>query len=221
VLSSLLAAAAVLGLLGSLHCALMCGPLLAAGCAGGAGTRARSVAAYFNGRLASHVFAGAVFGALGAHAAEWLSRSLWQRALLFTIAALALIKGARLLFIGRRVSLMTIGHGPRSPGFGGWIAAQLPRRALPLGLATGALPCGLLAGAWALAASTGNPLHGALVMALFSVATAPGLAAGLVLSLPALRRRWSPAWQGALWCALGLFLGLRPLIEYSGIHRCH
>jgi len=216
---SAVGAALALGLLGSFHCALMCGPLLAAGCAR-EGRRGRALLGYLGGRLASYAFAGAIFGALGARAAHRFSASSIQTVALLAFAALALLKGFKLLFADRaRPPLVAIRRSAPSPGLR-LLASLVPRRALPLGLLTGALPCGLLAGAWILAASTGDPLGGAMLMLAFSIATAPGLLASLLLALPALRRRWSPSWQGALWCALALFVGLRPLLDHAVHARC-
>jgi sulfite exporter TauE/SafE len=47
----------------------------------------------------------------------------------------------------------------------------------PLGLALGFLPCGVLYGALAAAASTGNAWMGSAAMAAFALGTAPGLIA--------------------------------------------
>ena len=56
----------------------------------------------------------------------------------------------------------------------------------------------------------------AIAMAVFSIATAPGLVAALFVGLRigGLARRLSPACQGALWCALGLFVAVRPLVDH-------
>jgi sulfite exporter TauE/SafE len=226
---STLAAAATIGFLGSFHCALMCGPLLAAGCA--RGRRSTGALAYHAGRLASYAFAGALLGQLGARVAHGLASSMVPRVLALVVAALALAQGVRLM-IARRATASTststtttaittatapivLGVRRRRPRLGEWVASMVPRRALPLGLVTGVLPCGLLASGWVLAASTGNPAAGALAMAVFALATAPGLTASLLVTVPALRRRWSPAWQGLSWCVLAIFLALRPLVEHA------
>jgi sulfite exporter TauE/SafE len=216
VLTSLLAAAGV-GLLGGAHCAFMCGPLIAAGCRG---RGARAGAAYLGGRLLSHATAGAIFGALGIEAMRALSGSTLPLLLLGAVATALLARGVTLLLPPRPV-LATLGRGPRlGSRVAAFAASLVPRRALPLGLATGVLPCGLLAGAWALAAATANPLEGALVMTTFSLASAPGLALALLVALRA--RRLTPftsrALQGALWCALAVFVGIRPIL--FGVHAC-
>jgi sulfite exporter TauE/SafE len=213
VLTGVLAALAF-GFLGSLHCVLMCGPLAVAGCRG-LGARAPGALGYFGGRLLSYSFAGALFGQLGAHAACKLSLPVIQRGLLLAVAGLAVLRGLRLFRARGAPQLVQLGR----PGSGGpttsLLGALLPRRGLALGLATGVLPCGLLAGGWALAAAAGQPLGGAVVMVAFCFATTPALLASVLLAAPlaALRRAPSPAWQGALWCALGLWIGGRLLFE--------
>jgi sulfite exporter TauE/SafE len=220
VLTSILAAAAALGVLGTLHCALMCGPLALAGC----GARgARAAGAYLGGRLAAHALAGAVFGAAGANAARVLSAPTAQLVLVSAIAAAMLAQGVGLL-VGRPApTLVPLGLRRREPSrVAAFLVSLLPRRALPLGLATGALPCGMLAGGWALAAATGSPLHGALAMVVFSIATAPGLVAVVLSGIGASRAagRLTARWKGALFCAVALSLGLRLLLEQAH-HGCH
>lgn len=210
-----LLAALSLGALGSLHCTLMCGPLLVAGCS----RDRRSLLGYFAGRATSYAFFGALFGEAGRTAAVHLPAGTIQNSLLLAVAVVAAVRGLRLLLRRPRAGLVRLGTpGPWSR-VARHLAALLPRHGLPLGLATGALPCGLLAGGWALAASTGHPLHGAIVMIAFSLATAPGLVAALLAARPLgrLGARLTPAWQGALWCALAIWIGARPLMD----HACH
>ena len=88
-------------------------------------------------------------------------------------------------------------------------------------MATGILPCGVMMGAWLLAASTGTAMRGSLTMLIFAVATLPGLLApvlaGGVLT-PALRRL-RPAWYGWAWCLLAVWVGARPLM--TALHGGH
>ena len=199
----MLITAFVFGLLGSFHCALMCGPLALAGCTG-----RRATFGYFAGRALIYAFAGALFGALGEHAQHRLPIGAIQTGLLLAVAMLALVKGIRLLL--PRSDLVQL-RRPPSPA-GQLFARLLPRRGLALGLATGVLPCGFLAGGWALAASTGDALSGALVMLVFALATLPSLAASLLV---AGRFRPTPAVAGMLWCALAVWIALRPLLAYA------
>jgi len=206
-----LTTAFLFGLLGSFHCALMCGPLAVAGC-----RTAQSAIGYFAGRALVYACVGALFGSLGEHAQHRLPIGLLQGIMLGAVALAALAKGVRLLW-PRTSELVPL---RRPPGqFGALLARLMPRRGLSLGLATGALPCGFLAGGWALAAAGGSPMTGALVMLVFSLATLPSLAASLLL---AGRARWrpSPAVAGLLWCGLALWIALRPLIAHAA-HRGH
>jgi uncharacterized protein len=218
-LTSILAGAAAFGFLGSLHCAFMCGPLAVAGCRSGAGLRPASTALYFGGRFMSYVLAGAAFGALGAHLGCFLHLDVLQRGLLAIVAGMALLKGIRLLLgiLPRAAPLAKLGRPPWLRRMARAVASLVPKRALSLGLVTGVLPCGLLAGAWSLAAATGHPLRGALVMTVFSAATAPALGAALLATKLADRRRrvFSERWQGLLWCALGAWIIARSVVDHG------
>src|SRR5262249_44938526 len=66
--AGVLATALATGLVGSLHCPLMCGPLAVAGCRRGERIATRSVVTYLAGRLASYAALGALCGAIGEHA---------------------------------------------------------------------------------------------------------------------------------------------------------
>lgn len=210
-----LLAALSLGLLGSLHCTMMCGPLLVAGCSG----ERRSSLGYFAGRATSYALAGALLGEAGRSVAVRLSDSMVQDGLLLVVSLAAAARGLRLLLARRHGGIVGIRACGLLSRMTRAVAALLPRRGLGLGLATGVLPCGLLAGGWALAASTGHPLHGAAVMFGFSLATLPGLSGALLAARPFARfcARLTPAWQGALWCALAVWIGMRPLWD----HACH
>jgi sulfite exporter TauE/SafE len=201
----MLITAFVFGFLGSFHCALMCGPLALAG-----GSSRRATFGYFAGRGLVYALIGAIFGNLGGHAQHRLPIGTLQSGLLLAVAVLAFLKGLRMLV--RRERLVRLRRQPRRGA--AWLADLLPRRGMALGLVTGLLPCGFLAGAWALAASTGDALAGALVMLVFSLATLPSLAATLLV---AARVRWrpTPMVAGVLWCTLGLWIGLRPLFSHA------
>lgn len=210
--------ALVAGLLGSLHCAGMCGPLAVAGCSKGRGA-ADGAAGYFAGRLASYATLGALVGHLGKHAFCILPMSA---AHVLTVALTALPAAARgLSLLGRKPAseLVPLRKKPRS-GVLALLASLLPRRGLALGLATGVLPCGLLFTALAMAAATASPVLGAAAMAAFAIGSAPGLAVPLLgRGLAArYRLRLSPRVEGALWCALALFLAVRLALGETGCH---
>ena len=217
-MTATLSAALAVGFLGSAHCALMCGPLAAAGCAGPA--RGRAALAYLLGRAVSYAFAGALLGHAGGSLARELSWRGFQEGAILAVAAVAAARGIFLLTNLPRRGLVKLGP-PRGPSR--WVrtlAGWIPRRGLGLGLATGAFPCGLLGAGWALAASTQEAAGGALVMLVFSLATAPALLLPIVAArwLDRCRARLTPAWQGALWVALAVWIGARPLLDAAGCH---
>lgn len=217
-MTSLIGSALALGFLGSAHCAVMCGPLATAACGGCAKARWRGFASYQAGRLFAYTFAGAVFGAAGARALRVVPLAGAQTVLALLIAAAAFIRGVRLLASGT-APVGPRAAAPRPSTLARLMASLLPRRGVGLGLATGVLPCGLLAGAWALAATAGSAGSGAAVMLAFAIATAPALALAVAAAGPARRLAASPKFAGLAWCLLGLALVARPLLQQSG--HCH
>jgi len=167
----------VLGLVGSLHCAGMCGPLaLALPPAGKTATgHAAGRLAYNGGRIVTYCALGLLFGLLGqtlllAGVQRWLSIALGVALLvgLFAPRKLALWRPmaslvervkARMSFLLRRRS---------------WAAL------FGLGLLNGLLPCGLVYVAGAGATATGSLVRGAIYMAAFGFGTIPMM---LALSL--------------------------------------
>jgi sulfite exporter TauE/SafE len=189
-----------------------------AACARQGVIHSRDALAYFMGRLGGYTFLGAIFGTLGMHLQHRVLFGAAQRGLWFAVAGFALVKGLQLLFprlrrplpswTSRLVQLVQSGSQ--------WI----PRRGLSMGLVTSILPCGMLAAGWALAASTATPWGGSLLMAVFCVATSPALVATLLLigSTRKIVPRIGPVIQGALWCALAVWIGIRPLFEHAHVH---
>jgi sulfite exporter TauE/SafE len=218
---SLLFTAAATGLLGSLHCAAMCGPLAIAGASRGGGVDARQAAAYLGGRFTGYAATGVVMGALGQHALCNLPVATVQTAAVVLVAGLMALRGLAALLPRRapepvRVGRRVVGLGTR------WtrLLARLPRRGVWLGLATALLPCGMLVPAWLLAASSGSPAGGAAVMVVFAAASSPGL-----LLPMAGRRLWAAAAtklprqvHGLAWCALAAWVALRPLLGAAHHH---
>ena len=106
----------VLGLMGSLHCAGMCGAIVSA-FAGAAGSqRPVNVLAYNAGRIASYSFAGAIVGIIGS-TARYADAFLPAQQLLYALAAgmlvvmgLALAGAARELRRRQRGSARDIGR---------------------------------------------------------------------------------------------------------------
>ncbi|HEX5044697.1 MAG TPA: sulfite exporter TauE/SafE family protein [Candidatus Polarisedimenticolaceae bacterium] len=200
-------------LLGSLHCAAMCGGLVAAYAGKGAGAPAH--AAYSLGRLAAYVALGAAAGAVGGVFAHTAALAGIQR-------GAALLSGALLVVWGAHALLAACGvlrplHAPAAltRAFGSSLrraqVLPVPARAAALGLLSGLLPCGWLWAFVATAAGTGAPAPGAVVMAVFWLGTLPvlvGLGAGAARFAGPLRRRL-PALSAAVILALGLLVAWR------------
>jgi sulfite exporter TauE/SafE len=158
------------GLVGSLHCAGMCGPLALA--LPQAGNRPASYfagrTAYNLGRVVTYCVLGLIFGLLGktlllAGVQRWLSIALGVVLLIGLFAS-------RKLALWRPVSLLVEQLKSR-------MGALLHRRSfdalLVLGLLNGLLPCGLVYVACAGATATGDLFTGALYMFAFGAGTVP------------------------------------------------
>jgi hypothetical protein len=160
----------LLGLVGSLHCAGMCGPLaLALPHAGrNAGAFFAGRIAYNLGRVVTYCAMGLLFGLLGqslslAGVQRWVSIALG-------VALLAGLFASRKLALWRPVTLFV--DRLKSP-----MGSLLQRRSLDslllLGLLNGLLPCGLVYVACAGATATGGLHLGALYMLAFGAGTVP------------------------------------------------
>src|SRR5664280_929438 len=156
----------LLGLVGSLHCAGMCGPLALALPAAGNTTPGYVLGrvAYNAGRIITYCVLGIVFGLAGwtfllAGLQRWVSIAL----------GVALLLG---LFASRRLArwnpVTSVVNQLKSG-----MSVLLRRRSFTalavLGLLNGLLPCGLVYVACEAAAATGGILSGASYMAAFGV----------------------------------------------------
>ena len=179
----------IAGLLASLHCAGMCGPLACAACGLGKSNQSsnigtfalRRIAGYQLTRVFAYTLLGAVAGAVGSQPLSWLGLSgkplvLW--------AAIALIVGAvlveTLIPLRRKIAAAEKSCKKLRPA--------LSRGSWAVGLATPLLPCGVLYSALGVAALSGGPVIGASLMAAFGLGTIPLLAIAQVQWA-----RWSPA----------------------------
>jgi uncharacterized protein len=202
----LIGVALLTGAVGSLHCAVMCGPLAAAGSAGGRGL------AYFGGRLLSYAAVGALLGTIGGHALCDLPVGAVQLGAAGLVAAFAGWQVRVTLRAPAPARPLTIGRR-RRPLLARALAV-LPRRGLALGLATGVLPCATLVPAWTLAMGAGGAAGGIAVMAAFFVGTAPGLLAPILAGRLA-RERFAAVPRGvkaAAWALLAMWIVARPLL---------
>lgn len=190
----------VASLLGSPHCAAMCGPFVAFAAAGASDpgpSRRLALGAYHGGRLAAYLLLGLAAGSLGA--------GVERLGLLAGVArGAALVAGMLMVAWGIDTLLALRGHrlgilhapavlqrwlGAIVRRLGGMAA---PYRAGLMGLATALLPCGWLYAFVAAAGGTASPARAALVMALFWTGTLPVMVtvgAGLRRVAGPLRRR--------------------------------
>jgi uncharacterized protein len=160
----------ILGLVGSLHCAGMCGPLALAlpACASSTPGFVAGRLAYNLGRMMTYGFLGLIFGLVGrsllvAGVQRWASISLG----LFLLLGLF---SSRKLAFWRPVTVLVERLKFR-------MAALIRRRSFSslalLGLLNGLLPCGLVYVACAGATTTGAGLSGVEYMAAFGLGTVP------------------------------------------------
>lgn len=215
---TLLLGVLVASLLGSVHCAAMCGAFVcgyASARPGAAG--AGGHATYHAGRLLSYVALGTAAGALGSGADRLgalagvgrLAAVLAGSAMvLWAGATIAVSLGARLPVLGtiagrvapqaatRRLGALLLRARDASPTV----------RAGVLGLLTTLIPCGWLYAFVATAGATASPVRGAAVMAFFWAGTVPALlavAASARWALGPLARRM-PVVSAAAVLVLGL-----------------
>ena len=165
-----LSLALLLGLLGSLHCAAMCGPLMLAlpVAAGGAGRFAAGRIVYQLGRVATYCALGLIAGLVGKSLLltgiqRWLSIVLGVAILLgFFLSKKAAVSAPAVRFVMWLKSAMS---------------TQLRRRTFSsltlLGLLNGLLPCGLVYVALTAAVTEQNVLSAVAFMAVFGAGTLP------------------------------------------------
>jgi len=198
-------------LVGSLHCAGMCGGFVAFYAGAGGRRPGLGHAAYNAGRLAAYAALGALAGALGAALDLAAAPAGIQRGAALLAGALMALWGTWTLLemAGVRVARLeppAALSGAVARGVAA-VAAQPPvTRALVIGLLSGLLPCGWLYAFIVTAAGTGDPLRGAGLMAVFWLGTLPVMA-GLGVAVQALAgrmRRWVPAACAVAMIVVGL-----------------
>lgn len=171
----------VASVIGSLHCAGMCGAFLAfatADTGGQAVGRARLSLAYHGGRLVTYSLLGVAAGTAGALVDLGGSLAGISR----LAAALA---GTVMIGFGVMALLHALGKSTMRLPAPRWMHKALAvghcaamrwtptRRALAIGLLTTLLPCGWLYAFAAVAAGTASPIWGGLTMAVFWAGTLP------------------------------------------------
>lgn len=196
----------VTGLVGSLHCLGMCGPLVLGLHGSGGGTGGR--VAYHVARAGAYALLGALLGAVG----EGLALAGWQRGLSIGAGLLILLLAARAGWLERAQGWLSgVAARGLAPGLrrarqrGGWSGQALA------GFLNGWLPCGMVYVALAASTATGSAAAGAGFMALFGLGTLPamlGVSLGGRFLGQRLRGRLQPVLRGWM-LVLGLLLVLR------------
>jgi sulfite exporter TauE/SafE len=178
-------AALLAGFFGSTHCIGMCGAvvvLFESHTADDAQSAAWLRRLTYNfGRLCFYALLGSVAGASSAVLTKTLGVSQGLMLLRLLAAALVIAIGLNLLFDWRLTRFL------ETAGTGLWsklsrlakyvLPANTPGRALAAGFLWGALPCGLVYSAVAIAATTGSLAGGAAIMFAFWLGTLPAILA--------------------------------------------
>ncbi|MDZ7291566.1 MAG: sulfite exporter TauE/SafE family protein [candidate division KSB1 bacterium] len=212
------------GLLASVHCLGMCGPIVLAYAAAGGKAREREEAggrreewelhaAYNAGRIASYALLGALAGLAGLTLSS-----------LDAVSEIVAIAGGTIMLLAgvSMFGLLPFSATLLPQGASGFLRklhrALLLQRTIPskffLGLLTPLLPCGILYAMFAKAATAGSVAGGALTMALFGAGMAPALALmGSFSSFLSLRLR-----QGAQHLAAATIMLLGVILILRGLH---
>jgi len=209
-----------LGLVSSLHCMQMCGPLVLAYSMASRGSIAAH-ACYNAGRLTTYALLGALAGAAGG-GIEFLAGFKQTAALVAGVLMIA--TGALLLPRRSLVQIEKLGVSRVfSRTVGQLLASPEPESKLALGLLLGFLPCGLLYAALLKAMGTGSAAAGAVSMIAFGAGTAIALLGIGVFSsaIGARLGRWSNTLAAASILFTGAFLLWRGLAPIAMGHSCH
>jgi uncharacterized protein len=209
---TLLVAALLMGLAGSLHCAGMCGPIIwvmpfqqYSGAKRGLG-----IGLYHVGRISVYALLGIIL-----HLFKGLFNPHWQQ-------YVSIIAGVLLLTIGLLYFLPEAGLRFKLPwtdvvtkALGSVMAQRHPAWLMAAGALNGFLPCGMVYMALAAAVSVSETWQAAAMMYAFGVGTAPMMVAISLLRSKALRaisfRKWTPVimlFFGCLFVLRGANLGI-------------
>ncbi len=210
--------ALITGLIGSLHCIGMCGPIAIALPLGNKGILSRITGGviYNIGRIITYAILGAIFGLMG-QGIEMAGLQQWASIILGIVMILSIITPA--LFRGKiRIEQFFFGFaGKLIRSFRRLFAISSIPSLFLIGLLNGLLPCGLVYVAIAGAINTNDLLSGVLYMAIFGLGTIP-----VMLAIPlignlignAFRKRYSRILSafiillGVIFILRGLSLGI-------------
>jgi len=214
-ISASLSAILLASFLGSPHCAGMCGGF-AAFYSGKTDRPVFSHIAYSTGRLCTYLVFGTAAGFAGKSLDIAGSLAGFQRISAVLMGLLLIYWGLRELFRLRRGADGTtaanrllfqrvsglLGRYLTEENNSNWVL-----RSFLIGLLSTFLPCGFLYGFVAVAAASGSPLSGILVMTVFWLGTLPVMlgVGGLTKVIASPLRRWVPQFTSLLLVAAGLF----------------
>jgi sulfite exporter TauE/SafE len=206
-----------MGFLGAMHCVAMCGGLVMA-CSMRFGGGFSFSLSYNAGRLLSYSLLGLLMGFLGKAliAAGLFGR--FQSVLPAVAGALMVLIGLELLgvFSGRFKSLSS-GALPSSLLRAAARAGGRNKKAAPflIGMLNGLIPCGLLYAAGVKAASTADPVEGAVIMAALALGNfLPLLFAG---SFSAFTRKLNSRMVALASSILIIALGVKSIVFGTGL----
>lgn len=208
-----ISAGLLLGLMGSLHCVGMCGPLSLALPVHdlSASRRATALGLYHLGRIATYALAGLVFGIAG----RGLYLAGMQQTISIVLGSVILLAAFHIIFSrsAPRPAVVKKFNVALQQRMVKLLNQPTWKSYLSFGALNGVLPCGMVYVAIAAAVSTNNVLHSVLFMTGFGFATLPAMFAlgffGYMMSLQVRNRfrRLSPYIMGVL----GVILVLRGL----------
>jgi hypothetical protein len=171
----------VLGLISSLHCTQMCGPIVLAyslPLRTGSGGAVLGHLAYNLGRIATYSILGAIAGAAGGGMSS-IGRLAGIEKTAAIVSGIAMILAALFMaFQWPKRTLVKIGGGtPRwlSKASSGLLKSDAPASKLALGLLLGLLPCGLIYAALMKSIDAGTAWGGAVSMLAFGLGTSGAL----------------------------------------------
>ena len=231
-----------LGLVSSLHCVQMCGPIVlsysvaltptASATAGSSRSLILGHVAYNAGRIFTYAALGAVAGLAGQTVGLVGRLAGVSSALAIVGGVLMLIAGLVMFGMFPAVKMLGAGFFRITSSFlrplSSLISSPSVGRRFLLGLALGLLPCGLIYAALLRALATGSAFWGAATMGAFGAGTAGALLAVGIFS-SALRKgfnRWGTQLAAASVTAMGALLivrGTMPgiLAGAQAAHVCH
>ena len=168
----------ILGLVSSLHCVQMCGPIVLAFSLPLSRSQALRAQLHYNaGRILTYAALGALAGALGG-GIGLLGRlaGLASGARVFAGSAM-IVAGILTIGLVPSNNLVTIQNRGVTKRFSQFLGRRLlaPKGKFTLGLTLGFLPCGLVYAALLKAVDSGSALAGALTMLAFGAGTAVAL----------------------------------------------